>query len=120
MDKKYTMNGEPYVVLTVTKPGKFPVAGHFCDGSLMSFMADGTSNYGSALIEVSPYSDFVIDQKVMVRDDDSVRWERRLFSGINKVNGLPQASNYTKWILGSCNSVSWKQCRRPTAEELAE
>ena len=120
MDKKYTLSGQPFTVVTVTKPGKFPVVGHFSDGSLMSLMADGTSNYGSALIEVSPYSDFVIDQKVMVRDFDEDEWERRHFAGCRE-DGMPQtffrkASSWT--AKGLINE--WHQCRRPTKEELAE
>ena len=119
MDKKYTMDGEPYVVLTVTKPGKFPVAGHFSDGSLMSFMADGTSRYGAALVEVSPYADFVIDEKVMIRDHDHQTWERRHFAGVN-VDGKASAWNNgeTKWTT-QYPATTWEQCRRPTAKELA-
>ena len=122
MDKKYTLDGKPFTVLTVTKPGAFSVVGYTADGSLYRFTCDGNVKYSTTgLVEVSPYADFVIDEKVMVRNSDSENWTRRLFSGMDKNTGLALASRYTKWIREATGcSPGWNQCRRPTAEELSE
>ena len=121
MDKKYTLFGKPFTVLTVTKPGNFPVLGHLPDGALCIFTLDGNFKYGTtALVEVSPYADFVIDEPVMIRDHAHQTWERRHFAGVN-VDGKASAwnSGATKWTT-HYPATTWLQCRRPTAEELAE
>ena len=120
MDKKYTLDGEVFTVLTVTKPGRLPVVGYTPHGTASQFQANGSSIYGGAkLVEVSPYADFQIDEHVMVRDRDSTRWFRRLFSGVDKLTGLVTADFGPAWICQKASVETWQQCRRPTAEELS-
>lgn len=122
MDKKYTLDGKPYFILTTTKPGKYPVVGYGEDGEAMLFNLDGSNGslYGkNQLVEVSPYSDFVIDEKVMVRDLDRDKWKRAYFVGTDALGGA-RASSFTNWIRQDMPATLWDQCRRPTAEELAE
>ena len=117
MDKKYTLDGETFTVLTVTKPGLFSVLGYSLAGLAREFTADGLNPFCS-LVEVSPYPDFKIDEPVMVRDESGNEWDKKCFSGVSK-NGLA-----TCWLHGGTSwttnhVVEWRQCRRPTAEELA-
>ena len=120
MDKKYTLKGLPFTVLTVTKPGDYPVVGYTPRGIVYSFKSNGVSTHSNQhLVEVSPYADFVIDEPVMVRDGDKQEWQRKHFAGCSK-DGFPQTfyPNGTSWTMKGLNA-SWNQCRRPTAEELA-
>ena len=123
MDKKYTLEGEPYTLLTTTLPGSNPVVGHDAEGRISLFNPEGRrawSDSGSSncLVEVSPYADFVIDEPVMVRDYDDHKWRKAHFSGV--VDSHPSAffSGFTKWSSNG-QAASWLQCRRPTAEELS-
>ena len=70
------------------------------------------------LIEVSPYADFVIDEKVMARDFGSDRWTRCNFAAVGP-DQKPRAWDFggTKWT--AVGATVWDECRRPTAEELA-
>ena len=122
MDKKYTLNGKPYFILTTKKPGKYPVVGYDEDGEAMLFNLDGSNSSFYAknqLLEVSPYDDFVIDEKVMVRDSNLAGWERAYFAGSGDGTALTWSYGATKWSSDDDRSC-WNQCRRPTAEELAE
>lgn len=121
IDKKYTLDGAVFTILTVTKPGIRPVAGYKPDGSICSFNLDGSlGNSYLKLVEVSPYADFKIDEPVMVRDDNDQEWHRRHFAGVS-IDGRASAWNNgaTRWSTGHRPTV-WNQCRRPTAEELAK
>lgn len=119
MDKKYTLNGLPFTVSMVSKPGPLPVLGYDNLGNVSEFTAHG--HYGpSSLVEVSPYDDFVIDEKVMVRDYEDQPWIKRIFRGVELIRGYALAYHVTQWVdTGPC-PTSWRQCRRPTKEELAE
>lgn len=117
MDKKYTRDGEPFIVLTVTKPGNWPVLGYTPNGSTYSFSSDGIGVLVS-LVEVSPYADFVIDEKVMVRNHQTHCWQPAHFAGVDSGLALGWSSGATKWTSDSASL--WQQCRRPTADELAE
>lgn len=121
MDKKYTLDGEVFTVLTVTRPGGIPVAGHVPSGRIFGFHLDGSNSLSTQrLVEVSPYADFVIDEPVMVRDFDDQPWFKRVFRGIESVKGRALAYQVPAWSdIGPCPD-SWRQCRRPTAEELAK
>lgn len=121
MNKKYKVNGLALTVLTVTKPGEFPIVGYTPEGFLYCFDTAGTSAYGGySLIEASPYEDFVINEPVMVRDSHDKHWCKGHFTGINEDSGWASVSSYSSWMRGNATSVSWPHCRRPTAEELAE
>ena len=118
MDKNYTIGVEPFTLLTVTKPGLYPVLGYLKNGAAYEFSADGL-NFFHRLVEVSPYADFVIDEPVMVRDADDHQWRKAHFSGV--VDSHPSAffGGLTKWSSNG-QAASWLQCRRPTKEELAK
>ena len=118
MDKTYTLNGLPFTVSMVSKPGPLPVLGYDNLGNVSEFTAHG--HYGpSSLVEVSPYADFVIDEKVMVRDQGEQNWHRNHFVGISAESGQALTSSFTRWMQVGVQPGSWIQCRRPTAEELA-
>lgn len=118
MIKQYTLDGEDFTVLTVTKPGDYPVAGYNPKGSVYCFPINGIAGCGH-LVEVSPYADFVIDEPVMVRDGDDCKWQRSNFVGFDSKSGKPTASYLTAWIRGKGKAYIWQECRRPTDEELA-
>ena len=120
MNKKYTLFNKPFTVLTVTKPGIYPVLGYLPNGSSYSFTKNGVLNYGdTSLVEVSRYADFKIDEPVMVRDFDLEEWTRANFVGVDKL-GIAKASRFCSWVRQSTSALTWDQCRRPTAKELAE
>ena len=121
MDKAYTLDGEAFTVLTVTRPGGIPVAGHVPSGRIFGFYLDGSNNFSTQrLVEVSPYADFVIDEPVMVRDEDCLKWLRGHFAGLT-TDGLAKiwGGEGTHWSSKGTWS-HWNQCRRPTKEELAK
>lgn len=118
MTKRYTLEGKDFTILTVTKPGRFPVLGHTLDGIAYEFKANKIGDVGS-LVEVSPCAAFVIDEPVMVRDYDTEYWARQYFAGMSKDCPTTWWGSGTKWSAGPTATVVWLQCRRPTAEELA-
>ena len=118
MDKKYTLEGEVFTVLTVTKPGKRRVVGYTPGGQIYSLFFDGTDD-DLCLVEINPYADFVIDEPVMVRDFSGDQWQRGHFAGCRE-DGLPQTFFRNESLWTKKGRISeWQQCRRPTAEELA-
>ena len=91
------------VVITLTSDGRWGNYDHQCD-----------------LIELSPYDDFKVDDKVMVSRDGEV-WFKRYFAGVDK-DGKPTAfcDGATSWVKTKASPIRWKYCRRPTPEELME
>ena len=126
MGKKYTSNGEPVTIRYVDgKNASYPVLAEFEDGGVAIFSAEG--EYGSQessvynLVEVSPYADWKIDQKIMV-SEDGVRWDRRYFAGVHESGCcLAWTSGATSWTQGSIPATTqWEYARLPTPEELGE
>ena len=70
------------------------------------------------LILPEDFTKFAIDEPVMVRDYDNQDWRRWHFAGVAS-NGKARAyvAGKTKWS-SKGDFLSWKQCRRPTKEEL--
>lgn len=64
------------------------------------------------LIEVQPYDDFKIDDKVLVRTSQYTDWEKRHFAGVSE-DGLPLAFIYggTSWTTDE--STKWFECIKP-------
>ena len=126
MDKTYKRaDGFEAIVKFTDGPSSCPV-GVITLGTLLAYNLDGTLRYGDTdidkvmrLVEVSPYADFVIDEKVMVRDLDACEWQAGHFAGI-AVDGRATkwVNGRTKWSAGGASN-GWFQCRRPTAKELA-
>lgn len=75
-----------------------------------------STQIGKDLVEISPYEDFKIDDKIMVKNEGGF-WIRRHFAGIDR-EGRPMAFNSygTSWINTGTNA--WEECRRPTEKEL--
>ena len=112
-------------ILTIDAKLPYPVWMQLKDGTVMSltgngyFFAstDGIPDLLPALIEVTPYSDFNRGEPVMVSDD--TRWIHRHFS--HELNGQAFCFSNGESPWTTTNSpVSYKFCRRPTPEELAE
>lgn len=63
------------------------------------------------LIEVTPYEDFKIDDKVLVRRYESAKWTKRYFAGVDE-NGNPMTygDGATSW--SQHGTVSWKFCKK--------
>lgn len=127
MNKKYkTRSGQSVRVLCVDRPdAKYPVIALVGDhGSVETFSIEGTycPDVGSGeldLIEVPPCADFKIDDPVMVRDE--YKWYRRHFAGVSE-DGFPLAfyqgtTSFTR-PYNALLPEQWKECRRPTDEEM--
>ena len=84
-----------------------------------NFYAHGESDMD--LFEVSQYEDFKIDDLVMVRESPSKSWKRRYFAGTRDGKALTWDSGATSWSSNNneFHCSAWKECRRPTPEELA-
>lgn len=122
MDKTYTSFGKPVRILCTDANGAYPVVALHDSGIAMNYCADGTQPTSAMynLVEVSPFADFKVDEPVMVRDNNSEQWYRKLFVGVSKLTGFVEASDYCAWIRQGSTPLSvWYQCRRPTPEELA-
>ena len=131
MGKKYKQrNGAPVRVLCIDNGcPTYPVVAATEEGALFMYTAEGKFHSdtnllsGIDLVEDTPYADFKVDDKVMVRDADHHTWNRRYFSHINS-EGFPVcfSEGVTSWVAAasSFHSTFWKQCRKPTAEELGE
>lgn len=69
-----------------------------------------SSQHGDDLVEVSPYEDFKIDDKVLVRDYENEEWNKRYFAGIS-ADGLALAfvDGQTSWS-SSGGTAKWGCC----------
>lgn len=102
----------------------FPVVAEMENGDVMTYTLDGNSSskHSLDLIEVSPYADFMIDEPVMVRTSSDSVWSKGHFAGVGA------DGRATTWYCGTSSwstfdkdtRSSWKECRRPVAEELKE
>ena len=123
MDKIYMRaDGVEAIVKFTDGPSSCPV-GVITHGVLLAYNHDGQPIYAlmcknMQLVEVSPFDEFTVDEKVMVRVDIWDEWQHAYFAGVEDGTALAFCDGATKW--SSLNkSTSWLQCRRPTAEELA-
>ncbi len=125
-------NGESAKVVMTDRPGKdykhLPVVSMSDNGYLRCHTSDGKCTDVAAgardLIEVGPYDDLKLGEPVMVRDSPNGRWKRYHFHSVGP-DQRPRTIAYahSAWVTedrnDSPNYVSWGECRRPTAEELA-
>lgn len=104
-------------VLCVDNPGCYPVITSAEDGTVYfhSHYGVGMFSLMTDLVEVIPYSDFKIDDKVMVRNGNG-KWCKRYFAGIDS-KGKPMAfeSGSDSWSYDVV--LIWNECRKPNAEE---
>jgi hypothetical protein len=116
MDKKYETKDGRTVELAVIKNSS--VYG-FLDGISMTkwsvygkFHIDNQCESDLDLIEVNPYADFKVDDKVIVWDDGDFRRHKGYFAGVHE-SGKPMVWNYgaTSWNAkekkGFDNCVKW-------------
>lgn len=131
MGKEYkTRDGKPVRILcTGVRNPAYPVLALACepDGTecILSLTADGRyyadpeSEYKLDIFEDTPWSDFKIDEPVMVGPSPEYGWIPVHFAGVR--DGKPTTWKFggTSWTSNAVNEVrTGYQCRRPTAEEL--
>ena len=122
--KKYqTRDGEPVEIIAVNGREPFPVIGYIGDASTIvhmwrksgSFLEDEEESRCD-LIEISPYADWEIDDKILVSDDGIV-WQRKHFAGVDDA-GFPMAwySGETSWTSRG-GKYSWKYAKKPDEDK---
>ena len=95
MDKKYiTRDGRDVELLAIRDKLSRPVVGIVGGNSLYCWHKNGciVSKNDEAdvnLIEVNPYADFKIDDKVLVKDKGDLSWNKAHFSHIGDDNEYP-------------------------------
>lgn len=127
MGKKYKQrNGTPVRVLCMDSGDKdYPVLAVTPEGRPCSYTTSGEYLVGNSsgclnLVEVSPYEDFKVDDKVMVKDVDEV-WAKRFFAGVtDKGEALCFPRGRSSWTCEYNYPTTWAQCRKPTPEEIAQ
>ena len=125
INKAYrTRSGLPVRILCIDADGVYPVIAQINGEEIGTYTSAGTylNHTFKDLIEVTPYDDFKIDDKVMV-SQDGVQWFKRYFAGVYTYrSGYQTASAFeygaTSWSEAGDTTNYWKYCRKPTAEEL--
>lgn len=117
--KKYRIrNGEDVEFISDAGRGTHPVVGYVGDQMDITYWTkegnyflDETSQFD--LVEVSPYEDWKIDDKIEV-SDDNIRWKKRHFAGVND-EGFPMAWNAgcSSWTEEYNGKLHWKYARKP-------
>jgi hypothetical protein len=113
--KKYkTKGGRPVEILAV-KPefGGYQVVGMIeGDEDFATWTLSGHF-FTEPLFEVSPYDDFKIDDKVLVRECPEDAGLRRYFAGVAK-DGRPRAWNggATSWTAHGEDPTAWEYCEK--------
>lgn len=102
------IDGYPVVALIEEYDGNERSTLHTEDGCYYRSGEEGEYD----LIEVSPYEDFKIDDKVLVRDSEDGEWMRRYFSHVDEY-GNPHTfqDGRTSWSYGE-HTISWKYCKK--------
>jgi hypothetical protein len=72
------------------------------------FYKNDKEEHVSDIIEISPYEDFKIDDKVLVWDDEDDK-VKAYFAGVNK-NGFPTAWCDGRTSFTETESLSWYHC----------
>lgn len=124
--KKYrTRCGYPVKIVASNLSGKCPILFVYtrddgyvdsttCDLNGIVYSGSRESEYD--LIEVSPYADFKIDDKVLVRNENTASWKKRYFAGVS-ADGNPLTFNdgATSWSHDVKNYIKnsiieWNEC----------
>lgn len=131
MGKEYrTRDGKPVRILcTDVRRAGYPVLALVSSStgveSILNLTADGRYFVHSEeknpldIFEDTPWSDFKIDEPVMVGPSPEYGWIPMHFAGVR--DGKPTTWKFggTSWSADGVNEVrTGYQCRRPTAEEL--
>jgi len=112
------------VICTDRKHGDYPLVTLVGDGGeeeIVAYTADGfycASKVGHYmnLVEVTEWDDLVIDEPVMVRCNNAMRWERGYFAGVKDGDPTAWSGGRTSWTTDV--QIAWPFCRRPTKGEL--
>lgn len=123
MDKKYmTKSGLPVRILCIDgKIAVYSVVALVSDAMTMErvviYTQQGHHCEGVEsewdLVEVSPYDNFQMDDKVLVRGNDSDIWFPRHFSHVDEY-GYPWAfqNGATSWSNEGIPPIRWNQCKK--------
>lgn len=119
INKKYkTRAGNPVRIYATDGNSWDPVHGAVKDREgwkIKSWKESGAFLYGEIsdndLMEVGPYDDLKIDDKVMVKDDSDAMWKKRHFAGIG-ADGKPLVfrSGGTSWSNSLC-PAAYDMCK---------
>ena len=114
-DKKYkTRNGKEFKLYEIYK---YEIHGAYFEDTVwdcQSWSIDGSFVDGQKtcldLIEISPYADFKIDDKVLVWDEGySNQKQKGHFAGIDE-NGNPMTWDYGRTSFTENNKIAWGNC----------
>lgn len=113
MDKKYkTKDGREVKILYTSLKGDFPVIGVIND-RLFFYTKEGSNSSSYSINDiVEPYTDFKIDDKVLVTNNYSTIKHKRHFAGVNSL-GQPMAfmNGETSWSTMQ-PPCSWETCEK--------
>jgi hypothetical protein len=116
MNKKYrTRDGRSVEIISVRVGFKYGVIGVIKGNSIYSTWTlygktwVSEDNCQKDLIEVIPYEDFKIDDKVLVRNDDELMWNKRHYAKFEDDYYWCYDSGYTSYTASKC-ITEWKQC----------
>lgn len=111
-------------ILCTDANGPLPVKVLTKTGGVVELTAEGiwqgsaTTNFYD-LVEIQPWEEFKIDEKVMVKDKHFRTWHKRHFAGV--LGGFPAtfAIGMSSWTSNG-DTTCWGECRLPTNDELDE
>jgi hypothetical protein len=117
--KKYqTRDGDPVEFITDKGRGEYPIIGYIGDNDTVDvWTQDGkfspSLDHARDLIEVSPYADWKIDDKILVSNDRDI-WVKKHFAGLD-CDGLPMSWKYgvTSWSATPKARISWMYAKKP-------
>ncbi len=109
---------KPVVAVLTDSLGKEFLASYRDNGRFLD--VETFENHALNLIEVSPYESFKKDDPVMVKTDKTKTWVRRHFSHVNELGEvICYPHGHTSFTSIRDGTSTWKECRRPTEEELS-
>lgn len=119
MEKKYrTHDGLKARILATDLPEPFPVAVAVVSDYMLYglwYLTNDLKLPGHDcpfLVEVSPWEDFKVDDKVLVSCDENGQWHKRYFAGISD-DGYPMTfqGGATSWS-ATAKSIKWTYCKK--------
>ena len=128
-NKKYkTRDGRNARIICDDAKGDYPLVWLVDDGGSSEDTVTTTQNFKKYkndtepyIIEVSPYIDWEIDRKVMVRNYNSNCWYRGYYAGL--YDGSKPTTweiGQTRWTVKNNERCIYDEVREPTDEELGD
>lgn len=96
----------PYIGACLRDDGKWIEAAWTED--FVYYNGDGLGGFD--LVEVGPYDDFKVDDKVLV-SHDGVNWVKRYFAGVTK-HGKPYTIQEADCCSSDATHTAWKYCKK--------